>query len=306
MRFLAGLGAQGLARALSIADDFVGSQWKWLTGKAVKALKPKGMFVDPDGVVRYNKRYNDVLDNKPKGMSVGPDGVARYNKRRSAASDNNYFTRYGTDTFRGKVGDLAGKAYNNSRFMRRWASKLNRYGTDAVNNAFPGHKNIGRTTSKVMKYTALGGLGGGMLEMPFHMVDGGTDTTAYKMLHGVNSINPFYHFTMSEYSPANAVFNYATPLGLAFTGVGKGMESVANGYAEAAEQGARSAIDATSDALSNMSFMDRLGYLFAPGTASARYRSQALDQLARTLGRPLTSTGDTDKDKALADILRTV
>lgn len=284
MRFLAGLGAQGLARALSITDDFVGSQWKWLTGKAVKALKPKGMFVDPDGVVRYNKRYDDVLNNK------------RYKN----------FTRYGTDTFRGKVGDLAGKAYNNSRFMRRWAAKLNRYGTDAINNTFPGHKNIGRTTSKVMKYTALGGLGGGMLEMPFHMVDGGTDTTAYKMLHGVNSINPFYHFTMSEYSPANAVFNYATPLGLAFTGVGKGMESVANGYAEAAEQGARSAIDATSDALSNMSFTDRLGYLFAPGTASARYRSQALDQLARTLGRPLTSTGDTDKDKALADILRTV
>ena len=277
-----GLGAQGAAGALHIADDFIGPQWKWLSGKATKALKPDGMIVDPNGVVNYNKKYKGLFSN------------------------NNNYKRDGTDTFRGAVGDLAGRAYNNSRFMRRLASKLNRYGTDAVNNAFPGHKNIGRTTSKAMKYTALGGLGGGMLEMPFHMVDGGTDTTAYKMLHGVNSINPFYHFTMSEYSPANAVFNYATPLGLAFTGVGKGMESVANGYATAAEQGARSAIDATSDALSNMSFMDRLGYLFAPGTASARYRSQALDQLARTLGRPLTSTGDVDKDKALADILRTV
>jgi hypothetical protein len=280
-----GLGAQGTARALHIADDFIGPQWKWLSGKATKALKPDGLYVDPNGVVNYSKRYKGVLNDPDFG---------------------GHYKRYGSDTFRGTVGDLAGRAYNNSRFMRRWAAKLNRYGTDAVNKAFPGHKNIGRTTSKAMKYTALGGLGGGMLEMPFNMVDGGTDTTAYKMLHGVNSINPFYHFTTSEYSPAIAAFNYATPIGLAFTGVGKGTERVSNGYAAAAEQGARSAIDATSNALSNMSFMDRLGYLFAPGTASARYRSQALDQLARTLGRPLTSTGDTDKDKALADILRTV
>lgn len=280
-RGLTGIGKQTLGRALGIADDFLGSQYKWVTGKLTKALKPDGMIVDPDGVVRYNKRYKGVLDK-------------------------NQHQRYGTNTFRGQVGDLAGRAYNNSRFMRRWAAKLNRSGTNDINAAFPNHKNLGRTTSKALKYTAYAGLGGGLAELPFHMVDGGTDTTAYKVLHGANTINPFYHFTMSEYSPANIAFNYTTPLGLAMTGVGKGMEGIANGYSEAAEQGARSAIDATSDALSNMKFMDRLGYLFAPDTASARYRSQALDQLARTLGRPLTSTGDTDKDKALADILRTV
>lgn len=285
MRFIKGLGAQALGRAFGIADDFVGSQWKWIAGKATKALKPKGMVTDADGVVRYNKNYRDLS---------------------SLGLDPNKFQRYGTDTFRGKLGDFAGRAYNNARFMRRWAAKLNRYGTNEINAAFPNHKNLGRNTSKALKYTAYAGLGGGMAEIPFHMVDGGTDTTAYKFLHGANNINPFYHFTMSEYSPANLAFNYATPLGLAMTGAGKGMESIANGYTAAAEQGARSAIDATSDALSNMKFTDRLGYLFSPNTAASRYRSQALDQLARTLGRPLTSTGDVDKDKALADILRTV
>ena len=283
-RGIVGLGAQALGRALNIADDFVGSQWKWLTGKATKALKPDGLYIDPDGVVNYSKRYKGVLDDPGFG---------------------GHYKRYGSDTFRGKVGDLAGKAYNNARIMRRWAAKLNRYGTNELNAAFPSYK-PGRAVSKGLKYTAYAGLGGGMLEMPFQMVDGGTDTTAYKLLHGANAINPFYHFTMNEYSPANLAFSYATPMGLAMTGVGKGMEGIAKGYADSAAQGARSAIDATSDALANMKFTDRLGYLFSPDTAASRYRSQALDQLARTLGRPLTSTGDTDKDKALADILRTV
>lgn len=285
MSFLKGLGAQALGRALGIADDFVGSQWKWITGKATKALKPKGMVTDADGVLRYHKDYRDL-------SALGLDPKS--------------FQRYDTDTFRGKLGDLAGRAYNNSRIMRRWAAKLNRYGTNEINAAFPNHKNLGRNTSKALKYTAYAGLGGGMLEMPFQMVDGGTDTTAYKLLHGANAINPFYHFTMNEYSPANLAFSYATPMGLAMTGVGKGMEGIAKGYADSAAQGARSAIDATSDALANMKFTDRLGYLFSPNTAASRYRSQALDQLAKTLGRPLTSTGDVDKDKALADILRTV
>ena len=62
-RGIVGLGAQALGRAFNIADDFVGSQWKWLTGKATKALKPNGMIVDPDGVVRYNKRYAGKLNN---------------------------------------------------------------------------------------------------------------------------------------------------------------------------------------------------------------------------------------------------
>lgn len=279
-RGIVGLGAQALGRAFNIADDFVGSQWKWLTGKATKALKPNGMIVDPDGVVRYNKRYAGKLNN-------------------------NYHQRYGRDTFRGKVGDIAGRAYNNAHFMRRLATRFNRYGKNELNAAFPSYK-PGRKFSKAVKYTAYAGLGGGLAEIPFHMVDGGTDTTAYKVLHGANAINPFYHFTMNEYSPVNLAFSYATPLGLAMTGGFKGMESVAKGYVDSAEQGARSAIDATSDALANMKFTDRLGYLFSPGTASARYRSQALDQLAQTLGRPLTSTGDVDKDKALADILRTV
>lgn len=283
-RGIVGLGAQALGRAFNIADDFVGTQWKWLTGKATKALKPKGMVVDANGVVNYNKKYRDL-----SAYGIDPKS----------------FQRYDTDTFRGKVGDIAGKAYNNSRIMRRWAARLNRYGKNELNAALPSYK-PGRAVSKGLKYTAYAGLGGGLAEIPFHMVDGGTDTTAYKVLHGANTINPFYHFTMNEYSPVNLAFSYATPLGLAMTGVGKGMEGIANGYADSAAQGARSAIEATSDALANMKFTDRLGYLFSPETASARYRSQALDQLAQTLGRPLTSTGSVDKDKALADILRTV
>lgn len=269
-----GIGASAAGRGLQLMDDFVGSGWKQLSGFATKQLAPKGMHFDPKtGVMRYTR---------PTDFDAGKASL------------------------RERVGDMAGTAYNKSRFMRRWAGKLDRYGRSAINSALPGYNNPGRTASKALKYTAWAGVGGGIAEMPFHFTEGGTESPLYKTIHGANVINPYYWAANSEYSPATAMFQYTTPIGLAMLGVAKGGEHVASGYANAAEQGARSAIDSTTEALANLKFSDRLGFLLSPRAAASRYRSTALDQLAQSLGHPLTSTGDPQKDAALADILRTV
>ena len=274
MQFVKGLGAQAAGRALGVADSFLGSSWKWLAKQTTKALKPSGMSFDVTDPTRAVLRYNPKLHNA--------GGVREF------------------------LGDLSGRAYNNARFLRRWAGRLNNYGTREINKAFPGHKNLGRTTSNVMKHTANVGLIGGLAELPFHFTDGGTDNKVYKVLHGVNSVNPFYHWTMNHHSPVNMAFSYTTPLGWAFTGAGKGMERIAEGYADASAQGARSAIDSTADALAGLKFSDRLGFLLSPQAAAAKYRSTALDQLSAALGQSLASSGDPDKDAALADLLRTI
>ena len=270
-----GVGAQALGRAFGIMDDTLGRSYKWTTGQALKALKPKGMYVDPDGRVIFRKA------TPPKVKPVKPTGA-----------------RYGEDTFRGAVGSLVGKAHNNARFFKRLAGKLDSYGRKQYEG-----KNTGRNVAKGLKYTAYAGLGTGMASLPYEvgLLDK-EDSTLYKTLDFANTLNPYAALMFSEYSPANQAFMYTTPIGLGVTAGVNGAEALAEKGQDIARQSAQATIDSTANALSDLGFAERLAYLFNPSGVANTYREKAIAQLASSLG----GTGDETKDKAMRDLARTV
>lgn len=267
-----GFGAQVLGRAFGIMDDTLGRSYKWTTGQALKALKPKGMYVDPDGRVIFRKATPPEV--KPTGA------------------------RYGEDTFRGAIGSLVGKAHNNARFFKRWAGKLDSYGRKQYEG-----KNTGRNFAKGLKYTAYTGLGTGMAAVPYEtgLLDK-EDSTLYKALDFANTWNPYAWLMFSEYSPANQAFMYTTPFGLGVTAGVNGAEALAEKGQDIARQSAQATIDSTANALSDLGFAERLAYLFNPSGVANTYREKAIAQLASSLG----GTGDETKDKAMRDLARTV
>lgn len=232
---------------LKLADDFIGGSYRWTTGGLTKALRPRGASINQK---TFKLRYR-----RPEGELKG---------------------------WRDNLGNIFGTAYNNSRFFRNWAHKLNRSGIKDLNTVFPNAK-PGRAVAKGLRYLGYGGIGGGILELPLSMM--GEDSTGYKVVHGLNSLNPLYWAAMHPKSPANLLFNYTTPLGLAFTGIGHAGEKIQENMLNAAQQGATSAIDSTANALSNLKFTDRLGFLLSPQKASDTYRAQAMDQLAQNMAQ---------------------
>ena len=269
---LKGFGSQSLARALGIMDETLGRSYKWTTGQALKALKPKGMYVDPDGRVIFRK--------------ATPPGI------------NPTEARYDEDTLRGAVGSLVGKAHNNARIFKRWAGKLDSYGRKQYQG-----KNVGRNVAKALKYGAYTGFGTGMATMPYEMgLLDKDNSTVYKALDTANTVNPFYWLMFNDYSPANWLFMHTTPVGLAMTGAMSGAESLAEKGQDIARQSAQATINSTANALSDLGFAERLAYLFNPSGVANTYREKAIEQLANSLG----STGDETKDKAIRDLARTV
>lgn len=269
---LKGFGSQSLARALGIMDETLGRSYKWTTGQALKALKPKGMYVDPDGRVIFRK--------------ATPPGI------------NPTEARYDEDTLRGALGSLVGKAHNNARIFKRWAGKLDSYGRKQYQG-----KNTGRNVAKGLKYGAYAGFGTGMAAMPYEMgLLDKDDSTVYKALDFANTWNPYARLMFDEYSPANWLFMHTTPAGLAMTGAMSGAESLAEKGQDIARQSAQATINSTANALSDLGFAERLAYLFNPSGVANTYREKAIEQLANSLG----STGDETKDKAIRDLARTV
>lgn len=230
--------------ALKLADDFIGGSYRWTTGGLTKVLRPRGASINQK---TFKLRYR-----RPDGELKG---------------------------WRDNLGNIFGTAYNNSRFFRNWAHKLNRSGIKDLNTAFPNAK-PGRAVGKGLRYLGYGGIGGGILEIPFSMM--GEDSTGYKVVHGLNSLNPLYWAAMHPKSPANLLFNYTTPAGLAMTGLSNMAENIGK---MSAQQGATMAINSTADALSNLKFTDRLGFLLSPQAAADKYKAQAMDQLAQNMAQ---------------------
>lgn len=235
-----------LGNALKLSDDIVGSGWGWTTGALTKAFKPRGASINPKTFkLRYRRPEGELTDYKDK------------------------------------LGHIFGTAYNHSRFMRRLAHKLTKSGIKDFNSVFPNAK-PGSAIAKGVKYTGYAGLGGGLAELPFALSDEGENSKMYKLMHGINKWNPMYWVTMHHNSPANMAFNYTTPAGLAMTGLSSMAENIGK---MSAQQGATMAINSTADALSNLKFTDRLGFLLSPQAAADKYKAQAMDQLAQTMAQ---------------------
>lgn len=237
-----------------------------------------------------------------KNLSKGAKGNGTYNTATGALktfTPNPYAGTHWWEGFRHGVGNLAGRSWNKINELERYTN----YNYAKGLRDFESRYGVGarKALNRTLKGLGYAGVGGGFAEMPFQVVDGGEDTTAYKILHGANMINPVYHLAMSEYSPANIAFNYATPLGLAFTGANKLYEGVTNSVVDAGKMGAMTAVDQTANQLGNLSFADRLGFLLSPRTAAEQYRQQGFDAIARQMAQ-IKGTGDPIKDKAIAEI----
>lgn len=197
-----------------------------------------------------------------------------------------------------------GEAYNwLGRTPDRLVNRLRISGRKDLNSVRPG---LGKGTQKAFGYASTAGMLGGIAELPTMFTDNPEDNWYYNTVHGANFLNPFYHAYNSweTGNPINVGFKYLTPLGLGFTGAELAAEKIQNGMADAAEQGAQQAITSTADTLGNMGLAERLGFLFSPGSASDKYRSVAMDRLAKTMAQ-VRGTGDPYTDAAMRDIYKT-
>lgn len=270
LRLGAGAGKLFLGRGLRMFDDWILGPNRWV-GRQLFKLSPNLKYGSPS----TKPGFRGVASGKTRARYTGPSSFLRWLNDRM---NDTRLERIGRNLMYSGSRDI-GKQFNLS--------------PRAVRNITKGVGIAGGV-----------GVGGRMVESLAPMFwDGYEDSLIGKSINAVNTVNPFYWASRGLEFPEQ----YMTPHGLAMTAALGVVEDVGQGMVDAAQQGATQAIDSTADAMAGMSLSDRLGFLFAPGTAASRYREQAMDQLASTMqSAGLTSSGDADKDRALRDIAKTV
>lgn len=266
-----GLGRLIVGTGARSVDDWMGSQWRWMARR--------------------------LLDYKKKVRRIPNWGTGDVTRKSG-------YEYTGNSKFWKRVADVA-----NSHAIDKWGKRQLSIGGRQLAEGF-GKTNpqdirrFGHRATRFARTAGQVGMGGYLADrVVLPMWEGYEDSWLNKGLKPINYANPAYWMFRGLEIPDT----YATPLGWVGLGAGNLMEGVADGMVGAAQQGATQAINSTADALSSMSFADRLGMLFAPGAAANRYRATAMDQLARTMAAAgMQSTGDPLKDKALEDIIRTV